>query len=229
MTGPIRVLLVDDDGLVRSGLRMMLAGAAQLAVVGEAEDGRGVLPAVDRHHPDVVLMDIRMPRLDGIAATRLLRAQPRPPAVIVLTTFDADELVVRALQAGAAGFLLKDAAPADIVRAIESVHAGDGTLSPAIARRLIALVAGDHGEATRREQARQRLASLTPREYEVATAVGQGLSNADIAGRLHMSTATVKAHVSRLLVKLDVHNRVQIALLVQRAAAVPEQLRRPEL
>ena len=229
MTGPIRVLLVDDDGLVRSGLRMMLAGAAQLAVVGEAEDGRGVLPAVDRHHPDVVLMDIRMPRLDGIAATRLLRAQPRPPAVIVLTTFDADELVVRALQAGAAGFLLKDAAPADIVRAIESVHAGEGTLSPAIARRLIALVAGDHGEATRREQARQRLASLTPREYEVATAVGQGLSNADIAGRLHMSTATVKAHVSRLLVKLDVHNRVQIALLVQRAAAVPEQLRRPEL
>ena len=229
MTGPIRVLLVDDDALVRSGLRMMLAGAAQLAVVGEAEDGRGVLPAVDRHHPDVVLMDIRMPRLDGIAATRLLRAQPRPPAVIVLTTFDADELVVRALQAGAAGFLLKDAAPADIVRAIESVHAGDGTLSPAIARRLIALVAGDHGEATRREQSRQRLASLTPREYEVATAVGQGLSNADIAGRLHMSTATVKAHVSRLLVKLDVDNRVQIALLVQRAAAVPEQLRRPEL
>ena len=229
MTGPIRVLLVDDDALVRSGLRMMLAGAAQLAVVGEAEDGRGVLPAVDRHHPDVVLMDIRMPRLDGIAATRLLRAQPRPPAVIVLTTFDADELVVRALQAGASGFLLKDAAPADIVRAIESVHAGEGTLSPAIARRLIALVAGDHGEATRREQARQRLASLTPREYEVATAVGQGLSNADIAGRLHMSTATVKAHVSRLLVKLDVHNRVQIALLVQRAAAVLEQLRRPEL
>jgi len=219
MTGPIRVLLVDDDALVRSGLRMMLAGAAQLAVVGEAEDGRGVLPAVDRHHPDVVLMDIRMPRLDGIAATRLLRAQPRPPAVIVLTTFDADELVVRALQAGAAGFLLKDAAPADIVRAIESVHAGDGTLSPAIARRLIALVAGDHGEATRREQSRQRLASLTPREYEVATAVGQGLSNADIAGRLHMSTATVKAHVSRLLVKLGVDNRVQIALLVQDAAA----------
>ena len=229
MTGPVRVLLVDDDALVRSGLKMMLAGAEQIQVVGDAEDGRGVLPAVDLHHPDVVLMDIRMPHVDGIAATRLLRAQPRPPAVIVLTTFDADELVVRALQAGAAGFLLKDAAPADIVRAIESVHAGDGTLSPAIARRLIALVAGDHGEATRREQARQRLASLTPREYEVATAVGQGLSNADIAGRLHMSTATVKAHVSRLLVKLDVHNRVQIALLVQRAAAVPEQLRRPEL
>ena len=228
MTGPIRVLLVDDDALVRSGLRMMLAGAEQLEVVGEAEDGRAVLPAVDLHHPDVVLMDIRMPRLDGIAATRLLRTQPRPPAVLVLTTFDADELVIRALQAGAAGFLLKDAAPTDIVRAIESVHAGEGTLSPAIARRLIALVAGDQGEATRRDQARQRLASLTPREYQVATAVGQGLSNADIAGQLHMSQATVKAHVSRLLVKLNTGNRVQIALLVQRAAAPPERLRRPE-
>ena len=219
MTGPVRVLLVDDDALVRSGLKMMLAGAEQIQVVGDAEDGRGVLPAVDLHHPDVVLMDIRMPLVDGIAATRLLRAQPRPPAVIVLTTFDADELVIRALQAGAAGFLLKDAAPADIVRAIESVHAGDGTLSPAIARRLIALVAGDQGAATRREQARQRLASLTPREYQVATSVGKGSSNADIAAQLHMSPATVKAHVSRLLVKLGVDNRVQIALLVQDAAA----------
>jgi len=219
MTGPVRVLLVDDDALVRSGLKMMLAGAEQIQVVGDAEDGRGVLPAVDLHHPDVVLMDIRMPHVDGIAATRLLRAQPRPPAVIVLTTFDADELVIRALQAGAAGFLLKDAAPADIVRAIEAVHAGDGTLSPAIARRLIALVAGDQGAATRREQARQRLASLTPREYQVATSVGKGSSNADIAGQLHMSPATVKAHVSRLLVKLGVDNRVQIALLVQDAAA----------
>ena len=221
MTGPVRVLLVDDDALVRSGLKMMLAGAEQIEVVGDAEDGRGVLPAVDLHHPDVVLMDIRMPHLDGVAATRLLRAQPRPPAVIVLTTFDADDLVVRALQAGAAGFLLKDAAPADIVRAIESVHAGDGTLSPAIARRLIALVAGDQGAATRREQARQRLASLTPREYQVATSVGKGSSNADIAGQLHMSPATVKAHVSRLLAKLGVDNRVQIALLVQDAAPGP--------
>ena len=221
MTGPVRVLLVDDDALVRSGLKMMLAGAEQIQVVGDAEDGRGVLPAVDLHHPDVVLMDIRMPHVDGIAATRLLRAQPRPPAVIVLTTFDADELVIRALQAGAAGFLLKDAAPADIVRAIESVHAGDGTLSPAIARRLIALVAGDQGAATRREQARQRLASLTPREYQVATSVGKGRSNADIAGQLHMSPATVKAHVSRLLVKLGGDNRVQIALLVQDAAPGP--------
>ena len=139
----IRVLLVDDDALVRSGLRIMLAGAANLDVVAEAADGREVLGAVDLHRPDVVLMDIRMPQLDGIAATRLLAAQPDPPAVVVLTTFDADELVLRALQAGAAGFLLKDTAPAEIVRAIELVHAGDGMLSPTVTRRLISMVAGD--------------------------------------------------------------------------------------
>jgi DNA-binding NarL/FixJ family response regulator len=212
-----RVLLVDDDALVRSGLRMMLAGAAGIEVVGEADDGRGVLPAVDRHRPDVVLMDIRMPHLDGIAATRLLRGQPTPPEVIVLTTFDADELVVRALQAGAAGFLLKDTPPAEIVRAIELVHAGDGMLSPAVTRRLIALVAGDSDAGERRESASARLDSLSAREREVALAVGRGCANADIAAELHMSVATVKAHVSRLLSKLEVDNRVQIALLVQEA------------
>ena len=211
----IRVLLVDDDALVRSGLRMMLAGAPQIEVVGEADDGRGVLGAVDKHRPDVVMMDIRMPQLDGIEATRLLRAQPAPPAVIVLTTFDADELVLRALRAGAAGFLLKDTPPPEIVRAIEHVHAGEGTLSPAITRRLISLVADDGG---RREAARVKLASLSAREREVADLVGQGCSNADIAAKLHMSVATVKAHVSRLLVKLEVENRVQVALLVQDAS-----------
>ena len=143
MDAVIRVLLVDDDALVRSGLRMMLTGADTVEVVGEADDGREVLAAVDRHRPDVVLMDIRMPQVDGIEATRLLRAQPSPPAVIVLTTFDADELVLRALRAGAAGFLLKDTPPAEIVRAIEHVHAGEGMLSPTVTRRLIALVAGD--------------------------------------------------------------------------------------
>ena len=217
MTGPIRVLLVDDDPLVVSGLKMMLGGAGQVQVVGEAHDGRGVLSAADLHHPDIVLMDIRMPRLDGIAATRLLRAQPSPPEVIVLTTFDADELVLRALQAGAAGFLLKDTAPTDIVAAIQAVHAGDGSLSPAIARRLIALVAGDPDTAARQEQARCQLASLTPREHQVAAAIAHGHSNADIAAQLHMSLATVKAHVSRLLTKLGAENRVQIALLVHDA------------
>ncbi|MBV9095372.1 MAG: response regulator transcription factor [Streptosporangiaceae bacterium] len=218
MTAPIRVLLVDDDPLLLSGLTMMLGGTDQIQVAGQARDGRYVLAAVDLHHPDVVLMDIRMPRLDGIAATRLLRAQPSPPQVIVLTTFDADELVLRALQAGAAGFLLKDSAPADIVAAIQVVHAGDGSLSPAIARRLISLVAGDPDTAARQDQARRRLASLTPREHQVAVAIAQGHSNADIATQLHMSVATVKAHVSRLLAKLGAANRVQIALLVQHAA-----------
>jgi DNA-binding NarL/FixJ family response regulator len=221
MTMPVRVLLADDDPLVLSGLKMMLGGAGQVQVVGEAHDGREVLPAVGLHHPDVVLMDIRMPRLDGIAATRLLRAQPSPPQVIVLTTFDADELVLRALQAGAAGFLLKDSAPADIVAAIQAVHAGDGSLSPAIARRLIRLVAGDPGTAERQEVARRRLGLLTPREHQVAAAIARGQSNADIAAELHMSLATVKAHVSRLLVKLGAENRVQVALLVQDAATGP--------
>ena len=191
-------------------------------MVGEADDGRGVLAAVDRHRPDVVLMDLRMPQVDGIAATRLLRAQPDPPAVVVLTTFDADELVLRALQAGAAGFLLKDTPPPEIVRAIELVHAGDAMLSPAVARRLIALVAGDGEAAARRDGARERLASLSAREHEVAVAVGQGRANAEIAAELHMSVATVKAHVSKLLAKLDLDNRVQIALLVQDASRVSE-------
>ncbi len=213
----IRVLLVDDDALVRSGLRLMLAGAASLEVVAEAADGREVLGAVDRHRPDVVLMDIRMPQLDGIAATRLLRAQPHPPAVLVLTTFDADELVLRALQAGAAGFLLKDTPPAEIVRAIELVHAGDAMLSPTITRRLIALVAGDSDAGARTDHARERLATLSPRERDVALAVGRGQANAEIAAALHLSVPTVKAHVSRLLDKLGVDNRVQIALLVQDA------------
>jgi DNA-binding NarL/FixJ family response regulator len=217
MSDTIRVLLVDDDPLVRSGLRMMLAGAEQIEVVGEVDDGRGVLAALDVHHPDVVLMDIRMPQLDGIAATRLLRAQPKSPGVIVLTTFDADELVLRALQAGAAGFLLKDTPPTEIVQAIEHVYAGDGSLSPGVARRLIALVAGDSEAGARHEDATRRLQTLSAREREVALAVGQGLSNAEIAAELHMSVATVKAHVSRLLTKLRAENRVQIALLVQEA------------
>jgi DNA-binding NarL/FixJ family response regulator len=214
----IRVLLVDDDALVRSGLRIMLAGAANLDVVAEAADGREVLEAVDLHRPDVVLMDIRMPQLDGIAATRLLTTQPDPPAIVVLTTFDADELVLRALQAGAAGFLLKDTPPAEIVRAIEIVHAGDGMLSPAITRRLISLVAGDSDAAARTDRARDRMATLSPREHDVALAVARGQANAEIAAALHLSVPTVKAHVSRLLDKLDVDNRVQIALLVKEAS-----------
>ncbi|HEY7016852.1 MAG TPA: response regulator transcription factor [Gaiellaceae bacterium] len=217
MSDAIRVLLVDDDALVRSGLKLMLAGVDDIEVVGEVDDGRGVLAAVDVHRPDVVLMDIRMPQLDGIAATRLLQSQPHPPRVIVVTTFDADELVLRALRAGAAGFLLKDTPPAEIVQAIQHVHAGDGSLSPAVARRLIALVAGDGDAGDRHDNARDLLAALSPREQEVAVAVGQGRTNAEIATELHMSVATVKGYVSRLLTKLGVDNRVQIALLVREA------------
>ena len=213
----IRVLLVDDDALVRSGLRMMLSAAPSLEVVGEAGDGREVLAAIDRHRPDVVLMDIRMPQVDGVAATRLLVKQPSPPAVLVLTTFDADELVMHALQAGAAGFLLKDTPPAEIVRAIELVHAGDAMLSPAVTRRLIAMVAGDSDAGARTERARELLSRLSPRERDVALAVGRGQANAEIAAGLYLSVATVKSHVSRLLEKLEVDNRVQIALLVQDA------------
>lgn len=217
MSAPVRVLIVDDDPLVRSGLRMLLTGAERIEVVGEVDDGRGVLAAVDRDRPDVVLMDIRMPQLNGIDATRLLRTQPQPPAVLVLTTFNADELVLSALRAGAAGFLLKDTPPAELVRAVEAVAAGDSVLSPGVTRTLVELVAGDADAHRRHETARERLASLSARERDVALAVGRGLANAEIAAELYMSVATVKAHVSRLLTKLGVENRVQIALLVQEA------------
>jgi len=214
----VRVLIVDDDALVRSGLRLMLSGSERVEVVAEADDGGGVLAAVDAHRPDVVLMDLRMPKVDGLAATELLRRQPRPPRVLVLTTFDADELVLRALRAGADGFLLKDTPPAEIVKAIELVAGGDGILSPAVARQLIEHVAAEgSGADARRVDAQERLESLTEREREVARAIGQGKSNADIAAELYMSVATVKAHVTRVLSKLDADNRVQIALLVQDA------------
>jgi DNA-binding NarL/FixJ family response regulator len=218
--GPIRVIIVDDDPLVRSGLRLMLDGSDRVRVVGEAGDGSEVLAAVDHHRPDVVLMDLRMPGVDGLAATELLRGQPDPPEVVVLTTFDADDHVLQALRAGAAGFLVKDTPPAEIVRAIELVAAGDGMLSPAVTRRLIAHVASGSGTQARREAAVERLGALSDREREVAVAVGEGKSNADIAAELFMSVATVKAHVSRLLAKLDVDNRVQIALIVQDADGV---------
>lgn len=214
----IRVLLVDDDPLVRSGLRLLLGGAERIEVVDEVGDGDEVLASVDRHRPDVVLMDVRMTRLDGIAATSLLAAQPSPPAIVILTTFDADELVLRALRAGAAGFLLKDTPPEEIVRAIERVDAGDSMLSPTVTRQLIALVAGVGDSGSDQRRARELLERLSPREREVAAAVGRGLANAEISAELHLGVATVKAHVSRLLEKLEVDNRVQVALLMRDAA-----------
>jgi DNA-binding NarL/FixJ family response regulator len=212
VNAPVRVLIVDDDALVRAGLSMMLAGSDEVRVVGEASDGAEVPEAVDRLAPDVVLMDIRMAGVDGLSATQALRSRERAPEVIVLTTFDADEHVLRALRAGAAGFLLKDTPPQEIVRAIRLVAAGEAMLSPAVTRRLIEHVADD-GRVGRRPRARELLARLTEREREVAVAIGQGKSNAEIAAELYMSVATVKAHVTRLLQKLEVDNRVQIALL----------------
>jgi DNA-binding NarL/FixJ family response regulator len=212
----VRILIVDDDPLVRAGLTMILRGVPGMAVVGEAADGTEVASAVDAHRPDVVLMDIRMPGLDGLAATELLRARPHPPEVIVLTTFHADEYVLRALRAGASGFLLKDTPPTEILRAISRVAAGEPTLSPVVIRQLIAHL-GDTDAGTRQRHARTALARLSPREREVATAVGHGRTNADIGRELFMSVATVKANVSRILTKLDLNNRTQLALLAHDA------------
>ncbi|GAA3631474.1 response regulator transcription factor [Kineosporia mesophila] len=213
-----RVLIVDDDALVRAALRMMLSGSDEVEVAGEADDGSQVLAAVRETRPDVVLMDIRMPRVDGLTATEQLMRQPSPPQVIVLTTFDADEYVLRALRAGAGGFLLKDTPPADLVRGIRTVAAGDAMLSPAITRRLIEHVGAPVPQTpSRREEARARLEPLSPRERDVAVAVGRGGSNAEIGEELYMSVATVKAHVSRVMTKLGVTNRVQIAILAHDA------------
>ncbi len=215
----IRVLVVDDDALVRSGLVMILGGASDIEVVGQAVDGRDALAAAREHRPDVVLMDIRMPQLDGLEATEQIGSWPDPPKVIVLTTFDADDYVARALGAGASGFLLKDTAPAAIIDAIRKVADGDPMLSPSVTTRLIAqLTAGAAPDRTR--AARGRLERLTEREQEVAVAVGAGLSNADIAARLYLSVPTVKAHIGRLFTKLEVTNRVQIAICVHDAGLV---------
>ncbi|WP_196930223.1 response regulator [Micromonospora ureilytica] len=210
VTGPIRVVIVDDDPLVRGMLTLMLDGADGIAVVGEAADGATAITAVDRHLPDVVLMDIRMPGVNGITATERLRRRHRPPEIIVLTTFDTDEHVLRALRAGASGFLLKDTPPEQISQAVRSVAAGNPMLSPGVTRRLMRRVASG---AESYEQAHERLAVLTPRERDVVLAIGQGRSNAEIASGLLMSVTTVKAHVSHILTKLDLDNRTQIALL----------------
>jgi DNA-binding NarL/FixJ family response regulator len=210
-------MVVDDDALVRAGLTMMLDGAAGIRVVADVADGDEVPAAVDSRAPHVVLMDLRMPRVNGIVATRRLRARPNPPEVIVLTTFDSDENVLRALRSGASGFLLKDSPPERIVEAIHRVASGDPILSPSITRRLMERAAVEAGSY---ERARAALAGLSERERDVALAVGQGRTNAEIAGELFMSVPTVKAHISRILTKLDVGNRTQVALLVHDADLV---------
>jgi DNA-binding NarL/FixJ family response regulator len=213
----IRVLVVDDDALVRAGLELMLAGAPDLEIVGQAADGSEVLDAAAQCTPDVVLMDIRMPRLDGLAATEALRARPHPPEVIVMTTFDTDEHVLRALRGGASGFLLKHTPPGEIVAAIRKVAAGEPMFSPDVLRRMMGYVAAAQLDP-RRARARELLARLSEGERAVALLVGQGRTNSEIGKELSLSVATVKAYVSRLLTKLELANRVQIALLVHDAA-----------
>ncbi|GMA19254.1 response regulator transcription factor [Arsenicicoccus piscis] len=211
----VRVLLVDDDALVRAGLRLILGGRPTIEVVGEAADGIEAVAAVAAHRPDIVLMDIRMPRQDGITTTAQLldgaRGDAKAPQVIVLTTFDADDHVVMALRAGASGFLLKDTPPAQIVEAVLRVHAGEPMLSPSITQQLIGAVAAGTPDP-RKADAVRLVETLSDRERQIAVAIGEGCTNAEIAARLYLSVATVKAHVTHLLTKLDAENRVQIAI-----------------
>jgi DNA-binding NarL/FixJ family response regulator len=208
----IRVVLVDDQALVRTGFRMILDETDDIAVVGEAADGRSAVDTVRRTRPDVVLMDVRMPGMDGIEATGRIRevATATPTRVIILTTFDLDEYVFAGLRAGASGFLLKDTLAADLLAAVRVVASGESVAAPSVTRRLIA-----HFVATEPGRSRHagRLDVLTAREREVLTLVARGLSNAEIAAHLHLSAGTVKTHVGRIFAKLDLRDRVQAVIL----------------
>lgn len=212
----IRVVIVDDDALVRAGLTLMLR-SPEIQVVAEHGDGQGAAQLVQREQADVVLMDIRMPGLDGIEATRQVLAARPDTKVLVLTTFDADELVVEAIRAGASGFLLKDTPPERIVAAVKAVAHGEPALSPSVLQQVMMRAAGTAPDQGQGSDARRRLQALTPREREVADAVADGLANAEIAQQMHLSLPTVKAHVSSILAKLGAENRVQAALVVHDA------------
>ncbi|MER5324546.1 response regulator transcription factor [Streptosporangium roseum] len=211
----IRVLIVDDEALVRSGLRMILEAAGDMAVVGEARDGDEAIAAAVRLRPQVVLMDVRMPGIDGLTAAARISAASDAPGVIMLTTFDLDEYVHEALRLGAVGFLLKDTPPRELAAAVRTVAAGQAILSPTVIKRLITSFVDK--APSRAESARGRLASLTAREEDVIRVLARGLSNAEIGRELKLTEATVKAHVSRLLAKLGLANRVQAAILVHDA------------
>ena len=213
----IRVVVVDDEPMVCAHLRTILGSSGTIEVVDEARDGAAGVEAVVRSRPDVVLMDLRMPVMDGIAAIERIVKLADPPVVVVLTTFDADQYVLRALRAGAAGFLIKSTPPEDLIGLVRVAAEGHTVLSPAAARRLIAASA-DAQPA--RERARKQVGSLTEREVEVLTGLGEGLSNAQIAARLYLSEATVKGYVSRMLDKLGLDNRTQAGLLAHDAGLV---------
>ncbi|GAA1982587.1 response regulator transcription factor [Isoptericola halotolerans] len=222
MTSHISVVVVDDDPLVRAGLRLILGGAPEVEVVADAGDGAEGVEVVRRERPDVVLMDIRMPRTDGIEATRIVSQSENPPRVIVLTTFDTDDMVLQALRAGAAGFLLKDTPPDRLVAAVRAAASGEPTLSPSVMHQLIAQVSrgGAAGpDGSERHTARRRMSALTDREREVAAVLARGRSNAEIAAELFMSVPTVKTHVSRILDKLGAANRVQAAIAIHDAGS----------
>jgi DNA-binding NarL/FixJ family response regulator len=217
VTTVIRVVVVDDEPMVCAHLRTILGSAPDIDVVDQAYDGAAGVEAVVRNRPDVVLMDLRMPVMDGIAAIEQIVKLTDPPVVVVLTTFDADQYVLRALRAGAAGFLVKSTPPEDLIGLVRVAAEGHTVLSPAAARRLIA-ASTDSQPA--RERARVRVKSLTEREVEVLTGLGEGLSNAQIAARLYLSEATVKGYVSRMLDKLGLDNRTQAGLLAHDAGIV---------
>ena len=213
----IRVLLVDDQRLVRAGFRSILDGEEDIAVVAEAADGREALQAAHDHHPDVVLMDIRMPVLDGLAATRHLLADPGVRTkVVILTTFDLDEDVYGALRAGASGFLVKDTEPEELIHAVRVVARGDALLAPSITRRLIA----EFAARVTRPAPSPALDRLTDREREIVALVGEGLSNDEIAQRLVLSPATAKTHVSRTMIKLGARDRAQLVVYAYEAGLI---------
>lgn len=214
MDAMARVLIIDDDPLVRGGLKFMLGAA--LDIVAEGTDGDEAVALCEEHRPDVVLMDIRMERMDGVTATGKVLALPDPPKVVILTTFDADDMVLRALSAGAHGFLLKDTPPEQMIAAIEQVVRGGKALSPTVVEQVIGAATSGAGDP-RRDEARADLAELAARELEVAKLIADGLTNQEIAARQYLSVASVKATVTRILEKLGLTNRVQVAIKVHDA------------
>jgi DNA-binding NarL/FixJ family response regulator len=215
----VRVVVVDDEPMVCAHLRTILGSADDLEVVGEAHDGAAAVEAVRRDRPDVVLMDLRMRGVDGLTAIERINQLPDPPVVVALTTFDADQYVLRALRAGAAGFLVKSTPPEDLIGLVRVAAAGNMVLSPIAARRLV--TASANRESTH-QRARALVESLTDRELEVLACLGEGLSNAQIAARLYLSEATVKGYVSRMLDKLGCANRTQAGLLAHDASIVKQ-------